>query len=187
MHSIFEHAKTIHLFVQADYKTVMLPVARILFSLLSFSDSYLNSRFQTFLSYFAAPHTSPNYFALSVAWAFLQLLYFCIANQVFAPEEDALNKPWRPIPAGRISIRAANILRAVVLPICIALSWNWGVLPQCIVLVALGSIYNDFNFGAHWAPRQASIAVMYGTLNSGAARVACDSKPSSLDITRCRC
>ncbi|VDB92140.1 unnamed protein product [Peniophora sp. CBMAI 1063] len=154
MVSFIEHAKTIHLFVQADYKTVMLPV--------------------TLLSYFAAPHTTPVYFARSIAWTFLQLLYFCIANQVFDPEEDALNKPWRPIPAGRITVRSANILRAAILPVCVALSWYWGVLPQCLVMILLGSAYNDFNIGAHWAPRHASVAVMYGALNSGAAHVACD-------------
>ncbi|KZV62337.1 hypothetical protein PENSPDRAFT_758779 [Peniophora sp. CONT] len=161
MTSIFRHAKTIHLFVQADYKTVILPV--------------------TLISYFATPHTSPLHFSRSIIWAFIQLLYFCIANQVFDPEEDALNKPWRPIPAGRISVRGANILRAVILPVCIALSWNWGVLPQCFVLVALGSVYNDFNLGAHWAPRHASVAIMYGALNSGAAHVACDICPHGLD------
>ena len=129
------------------------------------------------LSYFAAPHTSPSYFVRSIFWTFTQLLYFCIANQVFDPEEDAVNKPWRPIPAGRISVRGANILRAVVLPVCVALSWRWDVLPQCITMIILGSAYNDFNLGAHWAPRHASVAVMYGALNSGAAHVACDGQP----------
>ncbi|KZV62341.1 hypothetical protein PENSPDRAFT_712055 [Peniophora sp. CONT] len=162
MISIFEHAKTIHLFVQADYKTVMLPV--------------------TLLSYFAAPHTSPIHLARSVVWTFMQLLYFCIANQVFDPEEDSLNKPWRPIPAGRISVRGANILRAAVLPVCIALSWYWGVMPQCIAGTLLGSAYNDFNFGAHWAPRHASVAVMYAVLHSGAAHVACDSCSDELNV-----
>ena len=136
--------------------------------------------FKTLLTYFAAPHTSPYHFCRSVVWTFFQLLYFCIANQVFDPDEDALNKPWRPIPAGRISVRHANILRATILPVCIALSWCWNVLPQCIILVVLGSVYNDFNLGAHWAPRHTSVAVMYAALNAGAAHVACDGRSSPL-------
>ena len=116
------------------------------------------------------------YYTRCLAWAFINLLYFCIANQVFDPEEDALNKPWRPIPAGRISVRGANIFRALILPICLWSSWSWGVLPQCLVLVVLGSAYNDLNIGAHWASRHVSVAIMYGALNYGAARVACDSE-----------
>ncbi|KZV62338.1 hypothetical protein PENSPDRAFT_618041 [Peniophora sp. CONT] len=161
MASMLQHLKIIHLFVQADYKTVMLPV--------------------TLLSYFAAPHTTPLYFSRGVCWTFLQILYFCIANQVFDPEEDALNKPWRPIPAGRISVRGANILRAVILPVSTVYSWYCGTLPQCFAMTILGSAYNDFNLGAHWAPRHASVALMYGALNSGAAHAACNVCVDGLD------
>lgn len=124
-------------------------------------------------------YTSPAYFARSIAWTFINLLYFCISNQVFDPEEDKLNKPWRPIPSGRISVRSANILRFSLLPICLWTSWSLGVLPQTILFTLLGSAYNDLNIGKHWLPRQASVALMYGTLNSGAALAACDSKTPS--------
>ncbi|KAF8322096.1 hypothetical protein DL93DRAFT_2050956 [Clavulina sp. PMI_390] len=161
--TVFEGLKTIHLFVREDYKTVMLPVA--------------------FLSYFATPHTTPSYYARSLLWTFLNLLYFCICNQLFDPAEDMLNKPYRPIPAGRISVDGANRLRWAVLPLCLGISWHWGVLPQCLVMLVLGSWYNQGNLGKHWVGRQGSVAIMYGALNSGAAVVACDTCGDALSTT----
>ncbi|KAJ2918807.1 hypothetical protein MD484_g1610, partial [Candolleomyces efflorescens] len=47
---------------------------------------------------------------------------FNINNQAWSPEEDAKNKPWRPIPAGRISLRNAKILRWISVAYCCILS-----------------------------------------------------------------
>ncbi|KAF8314210.1 hypothetical protein DL93DRAFT_2058333 [Clavulina sp. PMI_390] len=149
---LLEWILILHLFIREDYKTVMLPVS--------------------ILSYFATPHTDALHFARALLWMFLNLLYFCICNQLFDPEEDRINKPFRPIPSGKISIPGANRLRWCVLPLCLGSSALWGVLPQCIILLALGSWYNQGNLGKHWFGRQGSVAIMYGAFNSGAAIVA---------------
>ena len=43
------------------------------------------------------------------------------------PEEDATNKPWRPIPARKISLEAARALRWLLLPVCLIQSVVYGV------------------------------------------------------------
>ncbi|KAI0065532.1 hypothetical protein BV25DRAFT_1798511, partial [Artomyces pyxidatus] len=70
----------------------------------------------------SARNTSANRMACAMGWTWLHLLQFCVSNQSANPEEDALNKPWRPIPSRRISVSATHVLRWVLLPICFALS-----------------------------------------------------------------
>ncbi|KAF8314277.1 hypothetical protein DL93DRAFT_2080370 [Clavulina sp. PMI_390] len=140
-----------------------------------------NTSLQGILSYFAAPHTSTLHILRALLWIFLNILYFCICNQLFDPEEDKINKPYRPIPSGKISITNANHLRWCILPLCLGLSWLWDVVPQCIVLLLLGSWYNQGNLGKHWFGRQGSVAIMYGAFNSGAATVAADTSIDALE------
>jgi len=161
MAAVLDHLKILHLFIKTDIKTVMVPV--------------------TMFAYFSVPHTTGLHFARGIFWTWFNLLYFCISNQVFDPEEDRQNKPWRPIPAGLISVRGANWLRFAVLPLCMGLSWWWGALAQCLTIAVLGSAYNDWNMGAHWAPRHIFVAAMYAAFNSGAARVASDSIGGGFD------
>ncbi|PVH93922.1 hypothetical protein DM02DRAFT_603295 [Periconia macrospinosa] len=51
-----------------------------------------------------------------VVWLWLLVLQFCIHNQSSRQsiKEDLYNKPWRPLPAGRITIqRSHQVLRGL--------------------------------------------------------------------------
>jgi len=80
------------------------------------------------------------------AWLWLIILQFCLQNQCSegAEEEDAINKPWRPIPSQRIThVNATRLLMAVRLA-AVTASWYLGVLYPFLVWSVLGSLYNDY-------------------------------------------
>lgn len=58
----------------------------------------------------------------AVLWLWSHLLQFNLSNQTANPAEDVRNKPWRPIPSGRISLRNAIILRWLSVLYCCILS-----------------------------------------------------------------
>lgn len=109
-------------------------------------------------------------------WTWLHILQFCTANQCVDPEEDALNKPWRPIPAGLISIADARTFHLILLPLCLCLSVWLGPKSSAkwhsISWALAGLAYNGFHFHAHWLTRNVGCAWLYGSLNAGAAIVA---------------
>jgi 4-hydroxybenzoate polyprenyltransferase len=82
-------------------------------------------------------------------WLWLMALQFCLQNQRSATsiEEDAINKPWRPLPAGRISATQAGhlLLVAYLATGCVSLHLN--VLPMYIAWVVLSTMYNDTSIG----------------------------------------
>jgi len=105
-------------------------------------------------------------------WTWLHLLQLCIANQCVDPEEDALNKPWRPIPAGLISVPDARTLHLILLPSCLCLSAWLGPKWHTVSLELAGLAYHEFHFHSHWLTRNICNAWFYGSLNAGAAMVA---------------
>ncbi|KAF7309253.1 S-adenosyl-L-methionine-dependent methyltransferase [Mycena indigotica] len=99
--SVAYHANTLWLFTESDFMTTMVPIS--LFAMV------------------AAPLTSPSNIPHLVFWLWFHLLAFNTSNQTTS-FEDATNKPDRPIPAGRITVEHALILRWVLMPMCWALS-----------------------------------------------------------------
>lgn len=83
---------------------------------------------------------------LSMAgWIWLNLLSLDLANQRLdeSIEEDAVNKPWRPIPAGRLTQKKARYLQIIIIPTTLALSYVVGGVQESFVMMALNWIYND--------------------------------------------
>ncbi|KAI0649668.1 hypothetical protein C8Q79DRAFT_1006024 [Trametes meyenii] len=110
-------------------------------------------------------------------WIWLNLLQFCISNQTPSIEEDRVNKPWRPLPAGRISLKNTGTLRWVLLPVCLAISsLNGTVFAACAVLTAATPAHNDMDLGSYWHTRNLLNAVGYAAFNIGAAFISSDFK-----------
>lgn len=108
-----------------------------------------------------------------MAWVGLHLLQFCVSNQCVNPEEDENNKPWRPIPAGHISIAAARRLRWMLPIPCLLLSARLGVVAPGATLILATFVHNDLQLGSIWYLRNALNAVGYGAFNIGATLVRC--------------
>ncbi|KAJ2918911.1 hypothetical protein MD484_g1507, partial [Candolleomyces efflorescens] len=125
--SVGYHLETIFLFTKSDIKTTLVPI--------------------TIFALGTAPvcRSSPVENTLkAVFWLWSVLLQFNLINQTVLPEEDAENKPWRPIPAGRITLRNAIILRWISIPLCAMLSSYFGTatLVSCILFTFFASLYN---------------------------------------------
>ncbi|KXX73520.1 Digeranylgeranylglyceryl phosphate synthase [Madurella mycetomatis] len=101
------------------------------------------------------------------------LLLFDLSNQRF-PEsvaEDGMNKPWRPIPSGKITPDQTRRTILYLVPVVLWLNyildiWNEGLLVQ-----VLSWCYNDLR-GGDEVFRDAIIAVSYGLGNSTSLRLA---------------
>lgn len=78
-------------------------------------------------------------------WIWLNLFSLDLANQRLdeSIQEDAVNKPWRPIPAGRLSQQKARYLQIIIIPTTLAFSYVVGGLQESFVMMALNWIYND--------------------------------------------
>ncbi|KAJ3101206.1 hypothetical protein HDU96_010083 [Phlyctochytrium bullatum] len=79
-------------------------------------------------------------------WLWLASLVFCVQNQRSKDSiaEDSTNKPWRPIPSGRITPEQANRLLVVATVIAAALSYWFNVLYIFLIYMCLITHYNDF-------------------------------------------
>ncbi|KAF8125422.1 UbiA prenyltransferase family-domain-containing protein [Boletus edulis] len=148
---------TIFLFIQNDILTAIIPV--ILFSIAS------------------APLRSSIQILPTTLWILLHILQFDLANQIKAPEEDRLNKPSRPLPAGRISVRDATILRWLIAPLCLAYSSLYSIqlVFSSLEMQLLTYWYNELDGDKNWLSKNAILALMYGCTELGGTLIAgCD-------------
>ena len=110
-----------------------------------------------------------------ILWNWLNLLIFDLANQRH-PEsvvEDTVNKPWRPLPSGRISIAQTRRLLLFALPVVLGINYYLGAWEETVLLFTLTWIYNDLGGGDDgFIVRNLVIAVAFSQYNKGALRVA---------------
>ncbi|KAI1353238.1 UbiA prenyltransferase family [Xylaria sp. FL0043] len=101
-----------------------------------------------------------------LAWIWLHLLVEDIANQIQASSvvENTINKPWRPIPAGRLTVAEARGLVRIVVVAALLLSIFLGSFLPSNTLMTMIWLYNDLD-GSSSGP------VMRNLLN--AAGLAC--------------
>lgn len=81
----------------------------------------------------------------SVAWIWIHLLLCNVSNQARSKEEDAVNRPWRPLPSGRINQSQAIILRYWTVVICVLWSSSYGLdlIAVTIALIATTWLYDE--------------------------------------------
>lgn len=112
---------------------------------------------------------------LVLLWVWANLLLLSINNQraPLSISEDAVNKPWRPLPQGRISPSASKRLMYWVYVITPIMSTLFGGgIRQNFGLIFLGTWYNEFGGGdCHPLVRNAIVAVGYFCFASGAMEV----------------
>ena len=164
-------ANTIHLVTKSDIEPVVIP--ETLFAL---------------VSVLAGPvlTTNPSPMLLSVVrrlpqtilWIYLNLLALDLSNQRLPSSiiEDGINKPWRPIPAGRISSEQVRQLLLLLIPLTFLLAWHTRVVPETAYMVILNYLYNDLQ-GAdmHFIIRNVLNGLGYTGFSSGALRLICGS------------
>ncbi|KAI5116364.1 hypothetical protein M0805_001374, partial [Coniferiporia weirii] len=123
----------------------------------------------------SAPLASLSRLPHVIFWIWLQTLQLNLSNQTLNPEEDIQNKPDRPLPSGRMSLRTAQTLRYILPFVC----WAWSAsysnallyssIVNCIIVV----IYDEMGYAAgHWFARNVLNAVGHASAEVGACLLA---------------
>ncbi|KAI0071185.1 hypothetical protein K474DRAFT_1669294 [Panus rudis PR-1116 ss-1] len=163
--SIVYHAITMFLFIKSDIKTTLIP---------------------TSLSALAvAPNLRTAHIPEGVLWIWLHLLQFNLSNQTIDVDEDKGNKAWRPLPAGRITLKSARLLRWMIVPLCLIFSLCYGVesFYSSTIIVMLTIVYNELGaHGGHWFWRNAVNAIGLAAFQAGGAIVMSEER-KNLDST----
>jgi 4-hydroxybenzoate polyprenyltransferase len=93
---------------------------------------------------------------LPFIWITLVTISFSISNQrqPLSIKEDSLNKPYRPIPSGRITPQKATIFLIVSSILGFAFSWAVGANKLFLFQIVVSYMYNDMGGGdSHFAIR----------------------------------
>jgi 4-hydroxybenzoate polyprenyltransferase len=167
--SLSYHLYTIYLITRNDLKSIVMPETAFgLFAAMSGPLMTTN----------AAPGllTVLGRLPQVFLWNWLNLLIFDIANQRLANSilEDSVNKPWRPIPAKRITPAAARRLLLAAIPIVFGLTLWLGGMEETVAMMVLTWMYNDLaGADENYFIRNIINAFGFMCYSSGAARVAC--------------
>lgn len=111
-------------------------------------------------------------------WIWLNLLVLCLANQRLpaSVSEDAVNKPWRPLPSGRLTSTRARTILMLAIPVTSAASLVLGGSRETLVLFALNWIYNDLDAANdHYLARNLLNGLGITCISAGASLVGCES------------
>ncbi|RPD56609.1 hypothetical protein L226DRAFT_455370 [Lentinus tigrinus ALCF2SS1-7] len=144
------HVKTAILFTRSDIKTILLPV--------------------TTFACAVAPLHSAHRLLLVMLWVWSHQLMCNVSNQANSRNEDLVNKPWRPLPSGRISERQARALRWVVVGACLLFSRSLG---RGVVLMTWGLLvttflYDEVGLSGHHIGKNLCAIGGYTTIEMGA-------------------
>ncbi|MCJ1418199.1 hypothetical protein MMC32_004545, partial [Xylographa parallela] len=132
------HLRTLYLFMASDLKTLLLP--NLIFGIVGSISPVLAPSTGTFF-----PTTIPLRAIRIALWIAINLLPFTIANQRLphAIREDAINKPWRPLPARRLSPAQAHELMLTTYIVAVAASAVLGGMRSCLAVIMLAYCYNS--------------------------------------------
>lgn len=168
------HARTLWLFTYNDLKTMVFPSTAF-----AISNALAAYRAGSAAKQTGGPLILLIRLPLILLWAWINLLSFAVNNQRHpsALEEDRLNKPWRPVPAGRLTGAQAKSLALVTYPASfLASRLLGGGSGQCVLLALFGYIYNDLKGGdVNWLLRNLLNACGFTCFASGALEVALQS------------
>jgi 4-hydroxybenzoate polyprenyltransferase len=125
---------------------------------------------QTVFAAVTAPASSSLGVALAVAWTWLHLITFNFSNQYRSVAEDKLNKPWRPIPAGRICLATADRLRWLGCSACLGLSALGGraLFLSSAAFLVTAIAYDETTLSKHWFGKNVMGTIAYPTASAGA-------------------
>lgn len=118
----------------------------------------------------SAPLRTPHHLIHSLFWIWLHVLQFDVSNQALNPVEDEHNKRDRPLPAKRITLRNATILRWTLVPICWLLSACYGkyVVYSSLALVATTILHNELNAHRSLVGKNIATALVLACFEVGA-------------------
>ncbi|KAL0574512.1 hypothetical protein V5O48_007445 [Marasmius crinis-equi] len=147
---------TLFLFTRSDWKTMMFPVST--FALV------------------AGPIASIYRYPIVLFWIWTTLLQFNCANQAYSGDEDSVNKPWRPVPARRITPESTARLRWIMFcfNVCFSSYLGRSLLYTTIFLTCAEYLYNEMKFSENPLLKNMCNVLGYGGFETGATLIACE-------------
>jgi 4-hydroxybenzoate polyprenyltransferase len=120
---------------------------------------------------------SPTRAILVPLWVLIHLFLSDVDNQSLSFDEDLINKPWRPLPSGRLTISTAESLSMAMNLICVLVSWLLGgqelMIPSA-VFCGLVYSYNHLLLNSHYIWKNIMNGFGYVVLETGATSVLSD-------------
>lgn len=116
-------------------------------------------------------------------------LIFDLSHQ-WAPQsvaEDSINKPWRPIPKGKITGDQTRRLILAIIPVSLGLNYYMNVWDQGVLIHVITWMYNELGGCDEWFfVRDMCTACAFAMFNSGALKVAsgCYLNDNQCDVNR---
>jgi 4-hydroxybenzoate polyprenyltransferase len=106
-------------------------------------------------------------------WA--TVFIFDLANQRLpeSVQEDLANKPWRPIPTGKVNSEQTRRGMLIAIPLVLALNTILGVWKETALIFILTWLYNDLK-GGDEVIRDLIISVAFGIYNHASLKLAVD-------------
>jgi len=89
----------------------------------------------------------------AAAYFFLYVYTFAVSNQITGLEEDRLNKPDRPLPAGMTTVGGAWIRWVVGMLLFAGVGWSLGVLEWALMWQVCFCLYNFAGFARHFVTK----------------------------------
>ena len=110
---------------------------------------------------------------LGCFWIWLHQLTCNVSNQAKARKEDAHNKPWRPLPSGRITEHQITLVRWMSASVCIVYS---SILGDDIVFLTCGLfltiiLYEEGGFAGHYVGKNLCNVGGYIAFEIGATKI----------------
>lgn len=136
--SIIFHLRTLWLFTVSEHQTIVYPwTAFGLFGALS--------------GWALTTNQYPDFWAIigrlpsALLWMWWHILVFTVANQRLPSSvvEDSINKGWRPLPSGRITVVQARRLLLGLVPATFVLTHFLGAKEFSLLSLLLTWLYND--------------------------------------------
>ncbi|KAJ7764866.1 UbiA prenyltransferase family [Mycena metata] len=141
------------LFTWTDYKTIFIPITAFACAI--------------------GPLRSVANLLQACIWIWIHLLLCNVSNQARSKEEDAVNHPWRPIPAGRITESQGYILRWAIAAVCVLWSAGYGggqvLTSLCLLIITF--VYDESGASKHVIGKNVCNIGGYVTFEIGATKI----------------
>ncbi|KAL5513610.1 hypothetical protein ACEPAH_4009 [Sanghuangporus vaninii] len=107
------------------------------------------------------------------AWIWIHLLLCNVSNQARSEPEDSINRPWRPLPSGRISRPQAILLRWLLVVTCMAWSASYGadLVFVTLVLAITTLLYDELGLAAQPIGKNICCIFGYTSFEFGATKL----------------
>ena len=96
-----------------------------------------------------------------------------VSNQAKTGDEDSINKPWRPLPTGRLTEGQAIALRWAIaaLCVCISLAFGYDVAATSLAAILVTLVYDELGFSDHYIGKNLCNIGGYTTLEIGTTKL----------------